>query len=325
MGSMAAAQGMFGGYGMNMNNMSNGMSMGFGAEQQMYSNWDNSRNNMYNPTAYSNGMGQNYGASGYAGYMSQHNGNNYSQMQQYPNQNYQNGYYQNGPGYMRGMGRGRGRGFYRGRGGYDGHMHANNYTQSQHQNNLSGQPIDDEIKRFNDELAPGGENDIADDVPKDSTTAAMASEDSKNPNLADPTQSTDKQLDSREDGEPAKPESPTSQLQGIPTIDSIDSAPSHPMGFSRGSMPAMDQGFGRGRGYNRGGFVHHRGGFYNSNVQGPPAGQGVVGAPIAPRAMRAGLPNTSNRGRLPGPGRTASIASTAQVVDHDLQRYASYT
>jgi hypothetical protein len=112
MDPMTAAQGMFGGFGMNMNNMSNGMNMGFGSGQQMYGNWDNSQNNMYNPTAFANGMGQDYRASGYAGYMSQDNGS-YSQMQQHSNQNYnQGGYYgNNGPGYMRGMGRGRGRGY----------------------------------------------------------------------------------------------------------------------------------------------------------------------------------------------------------------------
>jgi hypothetical protein len=304
MGSMAAAQGMFGGYGMNMNNMSNGMNMGFGAEQQMYNNWDNSHNNMYNPTVYSNGMGQNYGASGYAGYMSQQNGN-YSQTQQYPNQNYQNGYYGNGPGYMRGMGRGRGRGYYRGRGGYDGHMHANHYQQSYENsvsqgpmNHAATEPTEDDVRRFNDDLAPGGTGDLADDSLKDSITP-----------LTGPEDGTDKQLDPNDNGEPAKPESPSSQLQGIPTIDSIDSAPSQPKGYSKGPVPIMDQGYGRGRGYNRGGFISHRGGFYNTNIQGPPAGQGVVGAPLAPRAMREGLANPSNRGRLfASSGRTASTA-----------------
>ncbi|OKL60421.1 hypothetical protein UA08_03975 [Talaromyces atroroseus] len=310
MGPMAAAQGMFGGYGMNMNNMSNGMNMGFGAEQQMYNNWDNSHNNMYNPTAYSNGMGQNYGTSGYAGYMSQHNGN-YSQMQQYPNQNYHNGYYGNGPGYMRGMGRGRGRGYYRGRGGYDGHVHANYYQQNSVSqgtvNNTAAETTEDDPKTFNDELAPGGESGLAEDPLKDSTTLLTGPDDGESSGLANPLDRTDKPSDSNNPEQAAKLESSPSHLQGIPTIDIIDSAPSQPKGYSRGPFPVMDQGYGRGRGYNRGGFISHRGGFHNANnIQGPPAGQGVVGAPVAPRAMREGLPNTSTRGRsLGSSGRTA--------------------
>jgi hypothetical protein len=309
MGPMNAAQGMFGGFGMNMNNMSNGMNMGYGTEQQMYNNWDNSQNNMYNPNPYSNGMGQDYGTSGYAGYMSQPNGS-YSQMQQYPNQNFQNGYYGNGPGYMRGMGRGRGRGFYRGRGGYD---HANYYQQN-YQNNVSQDPMnqetgqtEDDIRKFNNELAPGGADDDLADGPKDSTITGP-----DDANVADGTDRTDKPLESDINGEPNNlDEEPTSQLQGIPTIDSIDSAPSQPtgpMGYSRGSMPGMDQGCGRGRGFGRGGFMGHRGGFYN-NMQGPPAGQGVAGAPLAPRAMREGI---NRGGLLSGSRRTASISQTAE-------------
>ncbi|EEA27377.1 hypothetical protein TMatcc_004336 [Talaromyces marneffei ATCC 18224] len=308
MGPLNAAQGMFGGFGMNMNNMSNGMNMGYGTEQQMYNNWDNSQSNMYNPNPFSNGMGQDYGTSGYAGYMSQPNGN-YSQMQQYPNQNFQNGYYGNSPGYMRGTGRGRGRGFYRGRGGYD---HANYYQQN-YQNNVSQGPMnqetgqtEDDIKKFNNELAPGGGDDhLADGPSKDSTITGP-----EDANAADSTDRTDNPLESGNNGEPTSlDEGPTSQLQGIPTIDDIDSAPSQPMGYSRGPMPVMDQGYGRGRGFGRGGFMSHRGGFYNNNnMQGPPPGQGVVGAPLAPRAMREGI----NRGGLFSGRRTASISQTAE-------------
>ncbi|EED19826.1 conserved hypothetical protein [Talaromyces stipitatus ATCC 10500] len=308
MGPMNAAQGMFGGFGMTMNNMSNGMNMGYGTEQQMYNNWDNSQNNMYNPNPYSNGMGQDYGASGYAGYI---NGN-YSQMQQYPNQNFQNGYYGNGPGYMRGVGRGRGRGYYRGRGGYD---HANYYQQN-YRNNVSQGPMnqeaggqtEDDIKRFNNELAPGGGGDdyLTDGPPKDSTTIT-GPENGKDSNVVDSTDRTDMLPDSNINGEPAGHDGDsTSQLQGIPTIDSIDNDSS--MDYSRGPMPVMDHGYGRGRGFGRGGFMTHRGGFYNINIQGPPTGQGVAGAPVAPRAMREG----GNRSRFSGSRRTASISQTAE-------------
>lgn len=308
MGPMNAAQGMFGGFGMNMNNMSNGMNMGYGTEQQMYNNWDNSQNNMYNANPYSNVMGQDYGTSGYAGYMSQPNGN-YSQMQQYPNQNFQNGYYGNGPGYMRGMGRGRGRGFYRGRGWYD---HASYYQQN-YQNNVSQEFVnqgagqtEDDIQKFNNELAPGGSDDFS-DPPKDSTITGP-----EVANVPDGTDRADKALESDTNGEPtSRDEEPTSQLQGIPTIDSIDSVPPQPMGpmgYSRGPMPVMEQGYGRGRGFGRGGFMSHRGGYHN-NMQGPPTGQGVVGAPLAPRAMREGI---NRGGLLSGSRRTASISQTAE-------------
>ncbi|KAH8690256.1 hypothetical protein BGW36DRAFT_420625 [Talaromyces proteolyticus] len=333
MDPMTAAQGMFGGFGMNMNNMSNGMNMGYGTGQQMYGNWNNSQNNMYNPTAFSNGMGQDYQASGYAGYMSQDNGN-FSQMQQYPNQNYhQGGYYGNGSGYMRGMGRGRGRGYYRGgRGGYYGHMQANNqysgdYQQQAYQNNVSQEAVDqsleapteEDIKKFNDELAPGGESDLADGPSREDTTtlttsnALAASAETKDLDNPDRTDRTDSHVDHKSDEqEVINNDDSTPQLQGIPTIDSVDSAASQPNVYHNG--PMMNQGYGRGRGYGRGGFYNSRGGYYNNtNFQGPPPGQGVVGAPLAPRAMRQGLPNTSTR-RLFAAEQNPSTADTSENV-----------
>lgn len=314
---MTAAQGMFGGFGMNMNNMSNGMNVGFGSgQQQMYGNWDNPQNNMYNPTAFANGMGQDYRASGYAG-----NGG-YSQMQQYPNQNYnpQGGYYGN-TGYMRGMGRGRGRGYYRGRGGYYGHVHANNqysgdYQQQGYQNNVSLETMDqpvsaapsaEDVKKFNDDLAPGGEEEEQD---KDETAEKALSKVDRtgDPEDGNPQESADKDGDS-------------TVLQGIPTIDSLDSASSNHDGYPNGPMMGhMDQGYGRGRGYGRGGFYNNRGGYYqNAAHQGPqPAmGQGVVGAPVAPRAMRQGLPNTSTRRLYPG---HAHNPSTGEAPENTSRR-----
>lgn len=121
MDPMAANQGMLGGYGMNMNGMNSGMNMGmnFDASQGMYGGWDGSQNNMwnggqdkFNPNAFANGMGPQYeGPSGFGGYnMSQPNGvHAQMQQQQFPSQDFQNGYY--GPGYGRSNFRGRGRGF----------------------------------------------------------------------------------------------------------------------------------------------------------------------------------------------------------------------
>jgi hypothetical protein len=314
---MTAAQGMFGGFGMNMNNMSNGMNVGFGSGQQMYGNWDNSQNNMYNPTAFANGMGQDYRASGYAGYVSQDNGS-YSQMQQYSNQNYnQGGYYgNNGPGYMRGMGRGRGRGYYRGRGGYYGQMHANNQYQQGYQNNVSSEameqtasaPSAEDVKKFNDDLAPGGEDDLGDGPLKDETAEAQKA-------LGNVDRTGDPDDHKPENGDPHElPDKDGAVLQGIPTIDSLDSASSNHDGYQNGPMLGhMEQGYGRGRGYGRGGFYNNRGGYYqNAPGQQPAMGQGVIGAPVAPRAMRQGLPNISTRRLYPGHGHNPSAGEAPE-------------
>lgn len=322
MDPMNAAQGMFGGFGMNMNNMSNGINMGYGTEQQMYSNWDNSQNNLYNPNPYSNGMGQDYGTSGYAAaYMTQPNGS-YSQMQQqYPNQSFQNGYYGNGPGYMRGMGRGRGRGYYRGRGGYD---HANHYQQS-YQANVSeanenqNENENDAAPPLNPDLVtgPAGNGDIGDALTKDNTAAAITGSDHTKDSAvtADSTDLTDKTMDSNAHSEEdaGGNANPAAQLQGIPTIDSLDNVPTQPMGYARGPVPGAGPGFPRGRGFGRGTFTGYRGGFNNHNFQAisPTTGPGVVGAPVAPRAMREGPSASNTRGRmLSGSRRTASLSLT---------------
>jgi hypothetical protein len=318
---MAAGQGMFGGFGMNMSDMSNGMNMGmnYDAGQGMYGGWDNSQNTMwnggqdnYNPTAFANGMGPDYGASGFAGgyNMSQPNGN-YSQMQRpshFPNQDYQNGYYGHGPGYGRGMGRGRGRGFYqggRGRGFFntnphylgDHTNHAAFANHVPHEGPPSQQvaPSEADIKKFNDELAPGGGDDLTDVTPKEDPTVAPASasesrEVEKPDDKPEETNTTEK--------EASAPES--EQLQGIPTIESIDQASSPPAAIPTGPTQIMEPGFGRGRPPMRGGFYGGRGGYPNGAFYGPPMpgmGKGVEGAPAAPRAMREGFPNTSMRGR----------------------------
>lgn len=118
MDPMAANQGMFGEYGMNMTGMGMNMGMNFNG-QGMYGGWDGSQQNMwqggqdnFNPNAFANGTGPPYGGGAFGG----------SNMSYPSNSDYQSGYY--GPGYGRGGGyRGRGRGYYHGgpgRGGYGG-------------------------------------------------------------------------------------------------------------------------------------------------------------------------------------------------------------
>lgn len=328
MDPMAASQGMFGGYGMNMNGMSNGMNMGmnFNSGQGMYGGWDGSQNNMwnggpdkFNPNAFANGMGPEFGGpSGFGGY----NHGNYQMQQQFPNQDFQNGFY--GPGYGRGGARGRGRGFFqggRGRGGFGGYMqgnyptHANSSTypnqQSlsvQQQNGLPAQqdasngqesatPNAADIKKFNDDLAPGGEHELNEEQIKETTDGTVGD-----------TQDVPSEAKSAEGPSTEHPSVEEPELRGIPTIDSIDQAsygpsmPSGPTGFTAPTGP----GFGRGGFPMRGGYPGGRGGAFMNGLTpgGPqliatiePRGQGVAGAPAAPRAMREGLPNTGIRGR----------------------------
>lgn len=84
-----------------------------------------------------------------------------------------------------------------------------------------------------------------------------------------------------------------SQPRGIPTIDSLDQTNAAMSGLV--GMPGPHMGPGFGRGFMRGLFPGGRGGGFPGGpfVPGPMPGQGVEGAPAAPRAMREGLPNTS--------------------------------
>lgn len=319
------AQGMFGGYGMNMSGMSNGMNMGMGfdAGQEMYGDWDGSQNNMwnggqdkFNPNAFANGMGQQYGGpSGFGGF-------NMSQPQQFPNHNIQDGYY--GAGYTRGNFRGRGRGFLhgRGRGGFTGQPHGNfapdannpafqdqgNFSQQMQSQSQEGPPAGPggETKR-GDELGSGGQQD-GDKRPGEETAV-----DTKPDEVSGEAKPGD--------GPSADAPEKQSQLRGIPTIDSLDQA--NPTGFAptgpAGMAGHMGMSFGRG-GYMRGGFAGGRGGLgpymSGSNM---PTGPGVEGAPAAPRAMRQGLPNTSvlrHRGYQPqaqGPIPAGKPTGTSQA------------
>ena len=129
MDPMSMSQGMyaaFGGQGMDMNGMN--MGMGFDAGQGGFGGFNgqtwNSGQDKFNPNAYgshANGMGGDFGAHGYGGYNIPSHQGNFNQMhhQQFPHNDFQNGY--NGHGFQN-RGRGR-RGAYanagRGRGNYN--------------------------------------------------------------------------------------------------------------------------------------------------------------------------------------------------------------
>ncbi|KAL3461579.1 hypothetical protein BJX64DRAFT_260470 [Aspergillus heterothallicus] len=332
MDPMAASQGMFGGYGMNG---MNGIGMNFNAGQGMYGSWDGSQNNMwngsqdkFNPNAFANGMGAQFGdPSGFGGYnMSQPNGvHPQMQQQQFPNQEFQNGNGYYGPGNYRG----RGRGYYsggRGRDGFGGHMQASNFP---HSTNSAG--FNDSAFASMSQDMPAHSEEGATERMDPSIAEGKSAEDADVANLNGPSTQGPDENPNGENTEPVStsigpsdqpPTEDDQQLRGIPTIDSLDQAnstlgvPGGPMGMAG----HMNQGFGRGGGYMRGGYAGGRGGFGAQQFM-QPRGQGVEGAPAAPRAMRQGLPNTSvyrhrnfqapGRGSVPS-GRSTETSETPQ-------------
>ncbi|KAJ5585595.1 uncharacterized protein N7459_005395 [Penicillium hispanicum] len=292
MDPMAANQGMFGDYGMNMTGM--GMNMGMNVNGQgMYGTlgWDNFQQNMwqggqdkFNPNAFANGTGPLQGGA--------FGGSNSS----YPsNANFQSGYYEPGIGRGGFRGRGRGHGHFQGgpgRGGFGGpgfSLAANPGFSSQ---SMSSAPGDSRHETL------GGVDEATQAVENDGTEPVSDA------NVADGSA----EMPSAESGT-----ANNQQLQGIPTIDSLDQPiPTGPGGH----QGYMGPGYGRG-GYMRG--VGGRGGGFwgNPMPQHPiePRGAGVEGAPAAPRAMRQGLPNTSvlrQRG-FPAQGRSSGVGTSTTL------------
>ncbi|KAJ6008261.1 hypothetical protein N7540_012237 [Penicillium herquei] len=266
MNPMAANQGMFGEYGMNMTGMGMNMGMNYNG-QGMYGSlgWDNSQQNMwqggqgqdkFNPNAFANGSGPPYGGA--------FGGSNMS----YPNSGFQSGYY--GSGYGHGGFRGRGRGYYNGasgRGGFGGHGqgHSAPFTNSGVPDRPppSDTPLDD-----SNDIAGGDDSQAIKAGSTEPTTDANTNPADVNSNAEAPTTENDAQ-----------------QLQGIPTIDSLDES----MVGGRG-----DYGGHMGMAYRRG-YMREPPFWGNTGIQPhlEATNPGVEGAPAAPRAMREGLPNTS--------------------------------
>lgn len=178
MDPLVMSQGMYGGFGgqgMDMN-----MGMGFNAGHGAYGGYNgqatgwNAGQDKYNPNAYgnhANGMGGDYGLNaGYGGYNMPSQQGNFNQMhhQQYPINDFQNGYNNQG---FQNRGRGRGRGYYsggRGRAGYNQVMQSahTNYEPFHHQlppqvtqqASTQQQPV---LKDHEQSVAPSAEGDPA--------------------------------------------------------------------------------------------------------------------------------------------------------------------
>ncbi|KAJ5298976.1 uncharacterized protein N7443_007096 [Penicillium atrosanguineum] len=263
MDPMAANQGMFGDYGMNMTGMGMNMGMNFNG-QGMYGSlgWDGSQQNMwqggqdkFNPNAFANGTGPPYGGAFGGSNMSYHSNPDFQSGSGY------------GSGYGRGGYRGRGRGYFGpGRGGFAGPANQPFSNQAISNEGTDGMPAGTDAS---EQVNESGAEHVSENTP-DGNTDTNAD-----------------QISGDTNGQ---------QLQGIPTIDSLDQSMSAGM---NGFQGPMGPGYGRG-GYMRGsgrGYWGGPAGSYQPQMQQPqmqqPRGLGVEGAPAAPRAMRQGLPNTS--------------------------------
>lgn len=268
MDPMAANQGMFGDYGMNMAGMGTGMGMGMGMNyngQGMYGSsgwngsWQNGQDN-YNPNAFANGGGP-HGAFG---------GPNMS----YPsNSDYQSGYSgYSGRGYDRG-------GYGGGRGGFQGAGRGGGYP--------SGNAIHNTNAESDTAVTSNGADNAGEPV---------LNGDGPHANGNSGPDSVSQETSHEGKPEPVSDEQGAvgQQLQGIPTIETLDQSMPNSNngwdgpGYGRGGYQGHAQGLGRGRGFWAG---QPMGGGYQPPM--PPKAPVVEGAPAAPRGMREGLPNTS--------------------------------
>ncbi|OJJ47309.1 hypothetical protein ASPZODRAFT_159216 [Penicilliopsis zonata CBS 506.65] len=324
MGMGPMTQGMYGGYGMNMNGMNNGMSMGmnmgFDAGQGMYGGggWDGSQQNTmwnggqdkFNPNAFANGMGPapyGGGHSGFGGYNA-----NYSQgHHHYP----PTGYTARGGNNLRGRGGGYGPAAGRGRGGaaaaaatggaggynYPPNANYSNYPDSSNQmqthpdgvsadvSSTTDQPPSadaDPNKIPNDELAPGGE----DEHPKEATAADEAADGRPAEIMPFTDASVPVEGEQQQEQQQEEQQEEHQQLRGIPTIDSLDHQDDpHHHGFHP-MMSGMSgpMGPGPGPGFPRGGGYMRGGHFGRGGPNGFGRGGGFMAGnngPIEPRGL----------------------------------------
>ena len=164
MNPMANMFGGFGGPNGGMNGM-NGMNMGMNFNPNMFGAYQNNMWQNSNQNAFS-GMGNDFSP-----------GFNFNQQQNYPNGDFQSGYY------GRGRGRGRGRGGFRARGNFNQYQNQNRFNTFQNANeqqqydiqNMQSQmsnhrlasrqepapqPKEEEPQPDDDEFAPGGQEEV---------------------------------------------------------------------------------------------------------------------------------------------------------------------
>ena len=339
MGNMGMTPDMFGGFGgpgMGMDSMN--MGMGFSPNQSGYMGWNgqpgwNIAQDNFNPMT--NGIGA-FGAN--AGYHHPISGgyDHFNSMtpQQYPNNNFPGNHFRGQGNFQRGQGRGSGRG--RGdygtfNGNHAGFQNQSTPNSSQHQiEQPNGAPHIDPGQNVPEKL--GGDLANSTDHMKTgeeiSTEAAslddQVDEFGRNVPAAQGETSMDVS-DEKVNNANAGQEEDLGVPETVPLSDDAGNIPMlqnsniPPRGPAALVHPEYAHEYaGRGRGNARGGFSFRgRGsnawsGVAHSGIDQPQKplnstealGQGVAGAPTAPKALRQGLPNTGyRRGGFGVPGR----------------------
>jgi hypothetical protein len=322
MGNIGMTPGMFGGFGgpgMGMDGLN--MGMGFNANQNGYMGWNgqpgwNTAQDNFNPMT--NGIGA-YGSN--AGYHHPVAGgyNHFNSMtpQQYPNNNFQGNHFQGQGNFQRGRGRGlgRGRGDYGNYAAFQAQSTSSNAQQQIEQSNGVQSQIDPAQK---------GQNKSSTDAETGkeiSTVAANLDQqaDDSSGNVPVPQGKTsmdvsDESIDNINTGQDQALKVPetvcmSDEAGNVPVPENGTVPPRRPAALA---PPEYAHDFaGRGRGTARGGFgfrgrgsnawngvVHP--GVHAEQSESPftpteSLGQGVVGAPTAPKALREGFPNTGYR------------------------------
>ncbi|EGD95832.1 hypothetical protein TESG_03296 [Trichophyton tonsurans CBS 112818] len=322
MDPMTAAQGMFTGYGMNMNGMNSnmGMMMNSGAGQGMYGSWDG-QNNMwnggpdnFNGIAFPNRMGADFGpAPGVGGYnMIQSQSQPHQkfphlhQQQKFPSNDFQNSY---GP-YGRGgpvAGRG-GRGFGpvgRGRGyqpanGYQGNTLPPNmggfqrYNQPQFQQQQQQPLLNSVSGQVDDGFNPGGEEEMKEHQPKEESADTPAQKQPAGGDAADGAASSTADQTANQPAQQPTNTTTTATANGTnDTSSSTAAAHTNPIP-SYSSTPAFGGGPGGGRYHGNGpGFQSTP--YVNGMPNGVPSGPMASNTPMAMGGLRAAALG-------PGPG-----------------------
>ncbi|KAI9893719.1 MAG: hypothetical protein M1814_005935 [Vezdaea aestivalis] len=340
MDMMGMPQGMFGGFGgpgMGMDGMNMGMGMAFNGSQGPFTGWNgqpawNSGQDNFNPIAngtHVNGMGS---FDAHAGYQSNPGFGQFNQMQQqqFPNSNFQGNFHQ-GPGNFH---RGRGRGYARGRGYHNAHA---GYNHQPHNHSQTSQAMHRGPSQDGSQHVPSNKDqnigeDTAnnlntDTVPPSITEDPKAHEGDDSANIAQAAfvDEVDESGSPKIKANPLGDTEPRAERAVSPVKETLQVPETVPLS-GEDDLGTYSASNGLSHNNNTGSlgdvdFPHDSSVHVNDNLGGDrtstrqtnrveappkmpvePRGQGVVGAPTGPKALRDGRPNIGYRGRGSGFG-----------------------